>query len=160
MNGPGFFQRKIIAPIKALLLQGITPAKISLSLAIGIVLGAFPVLGTTTILCTIVALVSRLNLPAMQIANWLSYPLQVLLLIPFYRMGEWLFQVPPINLAIADLIEMFQRDFKGSIAALWDTTLHGIVAWSLVAPVAGLVFYFTFLPLIRRFPAMRKDGTP
>jgi uncharacterized protein (DUF2062 family) len=52
----GFFHRRIVAPILALLTQGITPEKIALSLALGIVLGVFPVLGSTTVLCAAAAL--------------------------------------------------------------------------------------------------------
>jgi len=37
----GFLHRRFIAPIVALLTQGITPEKIALSLAFGIVLGIF-----------------------------------------------------------------------------------------------------------------------
>jgi hypothetical protein len=51
----GFFHRRVVAPIVALLTQGITPEKIALSLAFGIVLGIFPVLGSTTVLCAVAA---------------------------------------------------------------------------------------------------------
>ena len=66
----GFFHRRVVAPIVALLTQGITPEKIALSLAFGIVLGIFPVLGSTTVLCAAAALVFGLNLPAIQLVNW------------------------------------------------------------------------------------------
>ena len=70
---PGFFHRRVVAPIVALLTQGITPGKIALSLAFGITLGVFPVLGTTTLLCVAAALMFGLNLPAIQLVNWLIY---------------------------------------------------------------------------------------
>ncbi len=41
-----------------------TPEKMALSLALGGALGVFPALGCTTLLCTLVAIVLRLNLPA------------------------------------------------------------------------------------------------
>src|SRR4029077_19367671 len=59
----GFFWR-ITRPIVELLAQGVTPEKMALSLALGVALGVFPVLGTTTALCALVALLWRLNLPA------------------------------------------------------------------------------------------------
>ena len=76
---PGFFHRRIIAPIVALLTQGITPEKIALSLACGIVLGIFPVLGSTTILCAAAAVLFGLNLPAIQLVNSLDLPDAVVL---------------------------------------------------------------------------------
>jgi uncharacterized protein (DUF2062 family) len=64
----------IFLPIVDLLRQGITPEKIALSIALGAVLGIFPVLGSTTILCAAAAFVLRLNLSAIQIVNFLIYP--------------------------------------------------------------------------------------
>ena len=78
--------------IADLLKQGITPEKIALTVALGAFIGTIPMLGTTTILCTVVALALRLNLPAIQMVNGIVYPLQLILLIPFYRLGAWLFR--------------------------------------------------------------------
>jgi uncharacterized protein (DUF2062 family) len=44
----GFFYRHLVRPILDLLRQGVTPEKIALSLALGMALGVFPVLGSTT----------------------------------------------------------------------------------------------------------------
>ena len=90
-----FFHRKLVLPVINLLRQGITPEKIALSLAIGICLGVFPLLGSTTILCTLAAILFRLNLPAIQLVNYFVYPLQLALLIPFIRLGEALLGAQP-----------------------------------------------------------------
>lgn len=79
----GLIHRYVLEPILTLLRQGITPEKIALSLAFGIGLGIFPVLGVATILCTVIALALRLNLAAIQIVNYLASPVQLLLIIPF-----------------------------------------------------------------------------
>jgi hypothetical protein len=44
---------RVVQPVIDLLTQGISPEKIALSLAFGIVLGVFPVLGSTTLLCAL-----------------------------------------------------------------------------------------------------------
>jgi uncharacterized protein (DUF2062 family) len=54
----GPFYRRVVDPILRLMTQGITPEKIALSLAFGIVLGVFPMLGSTAILCVVAALIS------------------------------------------------------------------------------------------------------
>ena len=74
---------RIAEPTVQLLKQGVTPRAIAASMATGAVIGIFPVLGTTTATCLAVALLLRLNLVTIQILNWLVYPLQVLLIIPF-----------------------------------------------------------------------------
>ena len=70
-----------------LIRQGITPEKIAMSIALGVVLGTVPILGITTVLCAAAAVAFRLNVAAVQLANWLACPLQIVLLIPFFVMG-------------------------------------------------------------------------
>ena len=72
------FLRQSHYPIINLLKQGITPEKISLCIALGVMLGVFPVIGSTMILCTIASLSLKLNLPLIQIISYLVYPLQFL----------------------------------------------------------------------------------
>ena len=146
---PNLFQRKIVAPIVKLLRQGISPEKIALGMATGVVIGIFPVIGATTLLCTVVAVLLRLNLPAIQLVNYLVYPLQLALLIPFFQFGAWLFGVDPLPLSASELVSMFKADLVGTIGQLWDTTLRAIVAWCMIClpTVAGL--YMIFKPLFR-----------
>ena len=92
-NTEGFFQRRLVRPVIELLRQGVTPEKIALSIVFGVTLGVFPVLGSTTALCATAALAFRLNLPAIQLVNYFVYPLQIALLIPFFRLGEKLFAI-------------------------------------------------------------------
>ena len=91
-------------PIVDLLTQGITPEKIALSIAFGLVLGVFPALGWTTLLCLLVAVWLRLNVPAMQLVNYLAYPLQVALLVPFIRAGEVLFRAPKLGISLPQIL--------------------------------------------------------
>lgn len=160
MSQPGFIRRRVVDPLLALLKQGLSPERLSLCLAIGIVLGCFPVLGLTTVLCTVAALALRLNLPAIQLANWIAYPLQLAVLIPLFRLGDRLFNVAnPVALTPGRLVEMFDADFWGSIVALWDTTVRAMVAWSLLALPALALLYFATLPLLRRLP-LRNGAAP
>ena len=93
---PSWWQRRVIAPIVAQLKQGITPQQIALTLALGAVLGIFPILGATTALCALAGVWLRLNQPLIQLVNYLVYPLQLALLIPLYRAGERLFGAEPV----------------------------------------------------------------
>lgn len=148
----GFIQKRILNPIVDLLKQGITPEKIALSLALGIVLGVFPVIGSTTLLCAAAAVVFKLNLPAIQLVNYLVYPLQIGLLIPFYRAGEILFGTEPLPLSVKEVLAMIEADVWGAIQFLWDTTLHAMAAWLLVAPLISILLYALLKPAIRRLP--------
>jgi uncharacterized protein (DUF2062 family) len=119
-----------------------------LSLALGVGLGIFPVLGLTTLLCTLAALALRLNLPAIQAVNLVVYPLQIILLAPFYSAGSWLFGKQGWHMISANMIELLQNDFWGSIANLWDLTLYAILTWFIVSPFLVLLLYSVLKPTI------------
>src|SRR5437868_2134446 len=103
-----FWQRRVVALILAQLRQGITPEKIALTIALGTALGIFPILGSSTVLCAITAIRLRLNQPIIQLVNYLVYPLQLVLLLPFYRSGESLFRQPHVPIfSVSELVERF-----------------------------------------------------
>lgn len=66
---------------------GLSPEDVALIVAVGLVLGVFPVYGCPTLLCVIAAFVFRLNLAVIQLVNQLSSPLQIALWIPLGRIG-------------------------------------------------------------------------
>jgi uncharacterized protein (DUF2062 family) len=150
---PGFFYRRLVGPIVGILTQGITPEKVALSLAFGIVLGVFPVLGLTTILCAAAALIFRLNLPAIQLVNYLIYPLQLFLLLPFIRLGERLFRAAPLRLSLAQMLAMARADLPHAVATLWLAGVHAMSAWLLIGPPTILLFYFLLSRALRQVAA-------
>jgi len=154
----GFLYKRAVEPVVALIKQGVSPEKISLGMAWGIVLGIFPVLGLTTILCGLAALVFRLNLPAIQLVNFLVYPLQLVLLIPFFHLGDLLFQIEPLPLSAQELITLLQADLWGTIRAFWNTTLRAIVAWLLVSLPIFLLLHFTLVRLIKTFGFVKIEA--
>ncbi len=126
-------------------------------MACGIILGVFPVLGATTILCGMAAIILRLNLPAIQLANYMVYPLQLVLLIPFFHLGDLLFQVEPLPLSTQELITLLRSDLWGTILAFWNTTLRAIVAWLLVSLPTFFILHFIFVRFIKAL-RFRKIG--
>jgi hypothetical protein len=154
----GFFYRRIGRPILDLLRQGVTPEKLALSLALGMAIGVFPVLGTTTALCALVAFVLRLNLPAIQIVNYFVYPAQIALLIPFFRAGERLFGAPHLPLSVTRIVEMLRESFWGATRVLWTTIWHAAVVWCFAAPVFVGLAYLFLVPALRRVLRRTKEA--
>ncbi len=146
----GFFKRRLLRPILDLLRQGVTPEKIALSLALGMVLGVFPALGWTTALCAIAAIVLRLNLPAIQAVNYLMYPVQIALLVPFFRLGEKLFHAPHLPISVPQLYGLIHASVWAAVRVLWTTTWHAIAAWALMAPLFIGMAYAILAPILRR----------
>jgi len=139
---------KLVRLILELLSQGITPHKIALTIALGVVLGVTPVLGSTTILCAAAAVVFGINLPLIQVVNYVVYPLQLLLLIPFIQAGQWLFRQPPLPFSFAQLTALLRLRFWQTLAMLWEYTLHGLIAWLILGGIAALIIYIVSRPIL------------
>jgi uncharacterized protein (DUF2062 family) len=146
----GFGQSKLVRSILELLSQGITPEKIAWTLSVGLALGVFPLLGTTTLLCAVAALIWRLNMPLIQLVNYLIYPAQVILLLPFWRAGAWVFgSKVPFN-SISEMVTQVRHDPWESFLQWGWTALEGVGVWGLASAIVVPVLYFVLLRLIRR----------
>lgn len=139
---------RLLNLLKSMLKEGMSLEKISLCIAMGIALGIFPVLGMTTLLCTVAAFALRLNLPAIQAVNYMVYPLQIILLAPFYGIGAWWVNHQGRHLIAGDLIALLSDDFWGSVAGLWDLMLYAILTWLVISPFIVLILYMALKPLI------------
>ena len=139
-----------LKPFIQLLRQGVSPEKIALTIALGAVLGVTPVLGSTILLCTLAAVVLRLNLPAIQVVNGAVYPLQFILLIPFYRLGAWMFGADASAISLNGVAALIREGVGQAVRTLWVVTLHARVAWLALGAVASAILYVVLVPLLRR----------
>lgn len=150
---------KLTRLIAALLSEGMTPHKLALTLALGLMLGAIPVLGTTTVLCAIAAIVLRLNLPLIQAVQFLAYPLQLLFLIPFIQAGQWIFHRPPLPFTYRQLLDVSHAGFWHALDLLWGYTLHGLVAWLILGGAGALLIYAIARPILGHTLGRRRSLT-
>lgn len=135
-----WLRRRIWHPLLDLLREGLSPRGLAWSVAVGLALGVFPMLGATTLLCAAVAFTFRLNQVAMQLVNYLAYPLQLALLVPFIRLGEWFFQAEPMPLSLPLILGALKADTLGTIAVFWTRIWHACVVWGLVVlPLMALL---------------------
>ena len=146
----GWVQARIRDPILGMLREGLSPEGLAWSLAVGVALGIIPLFGTSTVLCIGAALTFRLNQPAIQLANYLAYPLQLLLLLPFIRMGEWLFRAPHLTLSLSHIQAALRADAWGALRMFWASLWHASVAWLLVAPIPVILVAWALTPVFRR----------
>ena len=105
-------------------------------------------MGSTALLCTLAAIAFRLNLAAIQIVNWLVYPLQLILLIPFYRIGGWIFRTPPSELSAVHILALIRTNVLHAIATLWTITIHAVVAWLVLGSIATGLLYLLLVPVL------------
>lgn len=155
------FSQKFTKPAMRLLSQGTSPEKLALSITSGLIIGILPILGTTSLLCAGVALIFRLNLPVVQLANYLVYPLQLLLVIPFVSMGAFLFNAQPITVSPDELVLLFQSDFRAALAFFADLLVYATVTWLIGSIPLSVLLYSVVVFLFRQVRrASRGRGRP
>ena len=158
-----WWRRWLVAPVVRQLTLGTTPEKIAWTIALGVVLGVFPIMGTTTLVCLLAGWLFRLNQPVLHVFKSLVYPLHLALILVFIRLGERLYGVPLISFSIPQLLAKFKEDplqfGKDFGLAAW----HGVSAWLLIAPVAAILIKVALMPVIKRLSVSlnrRKEVGP
>jgi hypothetical protein len=117
--------------------RDLSPEDLALLLAIGLVLGIFPMCGLPTLLCILASLIARVNFPALQIVNQLSWPLQIAMLVPLARLGSKI---------IAPSGE-FAATFAGKLGT---AVLEAVVGWFCICIPLGFLLYFSLVCVLRR----------
>lgn len=147
--------RRLLEPLLSLFKQGMSAERLALCVAIGIVVGNIPILGLSTLLCTVVALVFRLNLPAIQLVQAAMAPTQLLLIIPYVRLGEWISRAPPEPLSVQAGMTILAQGGGSAVVVLGHAILHAGLAWLLTTPGIVLLLYSVLTPLIRQVAERR-----
>ena len=155
-----WLRRRVLDPLLNLLKQGLAPGQLALTVALGVVVGIVPLLGTTTVLAALVAWRLRLNVAAMQLVTHLLTPLQLLLFVPLLRQGARLLgNAQEQNLSLAQMRHLFAEDWRAALHLLWRAELGAVVLWLLASVPLVAVLYFVLRPLFRRLVANRGVGT-
>lgn len=132
--------------------QGISPRRLALTLALGFAIGCIPVVGIPTVLCAGLALVMKLNLPAIQAANYAVMPLQVALIVPFVRLGGWLFTFGSSRTAESgSLLHTPPVELMLRVGGLAGQAMLG---WLVIALPAVALLTAALTVVLRRVPAV------
>ena len=152
-----FMHFRIGEIIRKSLTQGISPRKLAISVALGIIIGIIPVVWGSTLICVILAFLLRLNQPCIQAANFLVYPLQIALFVPFHHLGAKIFPWGP-SLSIETLLKGFRQDFAGNIALILLAALKAVAAWILTATPLAVLLYFILLTIFTKIMTAQKGS--
>lgn len=135
--------------------RGTSPRQLALTLALGCAIGCIPVIGIPTALCAGLAVALRLNLPAIQAANYAVMPLQLVLIVPFVRLGRWMFSFGPRDpLAARDLLHASPYIVVSQMGGMAGQAL---LAWLIVAIPTVALLTATLTPVLRRVPALAAE---
>lgn len=135
-----------------LCVQADSPHRLALGLSVGAVLGLSPLLWGSSLLGITLAWRLRLNLLAVQAGNCASYPLHVVLFIPFLWVGQKLLpassQPVPLSawrVALAAGPQSFMHSF-------WQANLGALAVWLLSSPLWLGIFYLGLRGLLKGRP--------
>lgn len=142
--------RHVALPVLALLRMGATPEKLAWSIAVGLLIGINPILGSTTVVCLAAAFALRLNVAASQLGNHVVYPLQLILVIPLIRLGSRFFHTAPMPLSGSELLRAARQHPVALLEQLWRWEWHALVVWAIIAALAIPLAAFALIPLLRR----------
>lgn len=153
-------QEKIFRPVLNLLKEGVSPKALAMAVSLGMVVGVIPLVGSTTIICTLLAYSFRLNLPALQLVNYLMFPLQLILFIPFFQAGGYLFEPLHFPASVSRLSEMLSHDLWGTIQLFWFANLQALLVWIILAVPSFIILnYLLRRSFIHILPAISGKKT-
>lgn len=154
------WKNKIIGTVANLLRQGLSPKKLSIVISLGVTISVFPVLGATTLFCAAISILFKLNLPAIQLANYAAFPLQVILFFPFLKIGEKVSKVSLDPLSQAHLIATFDEGFIQAIIILFDYLMIACLGWVLIIIPIFFILNFSILAILNKYePILVKLGS-
>jgi len=148
------FERVVTEPLMRLMRMGATPERLAWSLALGMVVGVNPLIGSTTVVVLALAALFRLNLVASQVGNHAMYPVEIALFPVFLKLGSVVFgtEKPPVE--GHHLLAAVRHHPWDTTRALWSWEWHALVVWSVCAVVVLPALAFGLRPALRSM--MRK----
>ena len=145
-----YVAKHLFQPLLVILKTGATPDKLAHAIALGAIMGIFPIFGTTTIACILLASLFRLNHVAVQLVNYAIYPIQVLLLFPLYRFGMFLTGSMISTDRLEQILEQLSEKPWDTIIAVGDILWAGVIGWSTIAVPTYLVVFSMALKFLRK----------
>ena len=152
------WRRRLLGPIRAQLTQGTTPDRIAVSLGVGTACSVFPLFGFTTLLNTTAGFALRLNQPILQTLNQVLGPLQLLLILPYVRLGEWLWRSEAQPITVKEMLRTFHEgSWTDFLHRFGSAGMHAVTAWLITTPLLVGVLFVTTRPILRRFVRRRAS---
>ncbi|MFW6151388.1 MAG: DUF2062 domain-containing protein [Verrucomicrobiota bacterium] len=150
--------RNVVSWVKKLLGEGLTSRRLAMGLALSLTIAVFPVFLLPAAVCGLLAVILRLNQPVMQAVNYVAGPVQILLFIPFMRLGEHVFDLQAFPLSLRALRGFLDEGILHTFYKLSSAIGRAAAGWAIFAPFGLVLFYLIFFPLLRRVSGFRKHA--
>jgi len=125
---------------------GLTPYQLALTVSLGVTFGLFPFIGVTSILCFVFAFIFRLNVVVIQLVNWIVAPLQILMLVPFYQLGQFVNTFfTDTKIKTIEKVAALKESFFDSVFNIINSQLSAIIGWAFICIPFALTVHFASL---------------
>ncbi|MCH6232827.1 DUF2062 domain-containing protein [Cognataquiflexum rubidum] len=150
--------RNLGQKLKGLLKQGLTPKELALSISIAGLIGVFPIYGTTTFVLAFLALRLRLNMPIMIAVSYVLTPAQILLIIPFARVGEFLFGFETLGMDMESLQNAYADGILEVFSQYSGRLVLAVGGWMIVTIPIAVLLYVILFQIFRAINSGRKTA--
>ncbi len=124
------WKEKFVSLLKA----DLSPEKQAYAIALGLVLGIVPFFfGLNIYLSMFFAWRLKLNQVLLQLVSNAVYPLQILLFVPFMRLGVSMFCTDQIEFSNGFILSVFKNGFWSALQNLGVWNLYGVLVWLITA---------------------------
>lgn len=147
--------KKLLELLKRLLHEGLSPEKASLAAALGISFGLCPLIGPVTLMLLGLAFILRLNKPLVIAAGYSMSFVKPVLIIPFLKLGEWIFRADPLTISVEELAKQFSEAPMATLREFAWSFAHATVGWLAVTPLLMGGIYLASMSLIRKWHERR-----
>ena len=145
--------------------QGLGPRDLALALALGATVGLMPLVWGTSLLCIVLAACLRLNQVVVQVANYLVYPLQIVLFLPVLFWAQQLFGSFLMPDDVGGLVDLIKHAPGQFLLQFWQVNLQALLVWLILSPLIfamsfALIYCGTRFFLWRQFARKRALWSP
>lgn len=147
--------KKLKDNIKSQLTQGATPEKLAQSLSAGMLIGCFPLLGFATGLAAVFGIIFKLNHIVVQTANYMMYPVQLVLIPLYIKAISLLINVGDVPIRPDLILELFRKDWVQFLKTYSLIGLYAVILWFVVSAVLFVVLQKLFLPAIHKLNKLK-----
>ncbi len=148
--------KKIKVLIKDQLQQGTSPERLAQSMALGIWMGACPVIGISTVIAAGIAHVFKLNHVVVQTVNYAMYPVQIPLIPLYLKAVSWFTDVGFVPLRPDLLVEEFQASPQNFISKYSMVLVYAIIFWLIGGGILFPVMTRILVPVVVRLRFSKK----
>lgn len=144
-------KRRVLLPVRNALKNGLSQKRLAVSMALGITIGLIPFYGISTLIVGLLAYMLRLDFIVMQAVHYIVHPLQIALIIPFFKAGNYFAGNQSVSFSVKEYIALFKDDFWLAVNQLWKLNLLGILVWAMIAIPLFYGLYNLFIYSIKRY---------